>query len=109
MHFEYSDPALDGFFRLTEDPAASINSVSQKLKLIHILWNHGKENVEFIMDGAKITLQPEHLTTVTYLQRTEFSRLSPQLITYSFNREFYCIHDHDHEVSCNGIIFFGSQ
>ena len=26
-----------------------------------------------------------------------------------FNREFYCIRDHDDEVSCNGLLFFGSS
>ncbi len=26
-----------------------------------------------------------------------------------FNREFYCVRDHDHEVSCNGMLFFGSS
>ena len=34
---------------------------------------------------------------------------NPPLIGFTFNREFYCIIDHDHEVSCNGIIFFGTQ
>ena len=32
-----------------------------------------------------------------------------QLISFSFNREFYCINHHDHEVSCYGHLFYGSS
>ncbi|MBX2901646.1 MAG: hypothetical protein KF775_18495 [Cyclobacteriaceae bacterium] len=28
-------------------------------------------------------------------------------VVLQFNREFYCVQDHDHEVSCNGILFNG--
>lgn len=31
------------------------------------------------------------------------------VIVYQFNREFYCIKDHDKEVSCVGLLFFGNQ
>jgi hypothetical protein len=27
----------------------------------------------------------------------------------SFNKAFYCIHTNDAEVSCNGLLFFGSD
>jgi hypothetical protein len=30
-------------------------------------------------------------------------------IALMFSREFYCVRDHDHGVSCNGILFFGSS
>src|SRR5690606_5435003 len=28
-------------------------------------------------------------------------------VVWQFNREFYCIIDHDHEVSCAGLLFYG--
>jgi len=31
------------------------------------------------------------------------------LTAFIFNREFYCLADHDSEVSCNGILFYGTQ
>ena len=31
------------------------------------------------------------------------------ILAVVFNREFYCIGDHDAEVSCNGFLFFGSS
>ncbi|NQY31325.1 MAG: helix-turn-helix domain-containing protein, partial [Flavobacteriaceae bacterium] len=31
------------------------------------------------------------------------------VVSFIFNREFYCIRDHDAEVSCNGLLFFGSS
>jgi AraC-like DNA-binding protein len=32
-----------------------------------------------------------------------------KIIVLSFNRAFYCIHTNDAEVSCNGLLFFGSN
>ena len=31
------------------------------------------------------------------------------LVLWRFNREFYCIVDHDREVSCVGLLFYGSH
>ncbi len=44
---------------------------------------------------------------------TPFQKVSLQVNPYDynllmFNREFYCIHENDEEVSCNGVLFFGS-
>lgn len=55
-----------------------------------------------------VLLDPNQLTTTTYLQRVSLPAGST-ITTFSFNREFYCINDHDHETSCNGIIFFGNH
>lgn len=32
-----------------------------------------------------------------------------QLIAWQFNREFYCIVDHDAEVGCVGFLFYGIE
>ena len=39
-----------------------------------------------------------------------FSFSEPEsIVSWQFNREFYCIVDHDKEVSCAGFIFYGSK
>ena len=45
------------------------------------------------------------LTPNQYLKVEELG----EAIVYQFNREFYCIKDHDKEVSCAGLLFFGSE
>lgn len=60
------------------------------------------------IDGVTITL-PKHsiivLTPNQYLSYIE----GLDLIVYQFNREFYCIKDHDKEVSCIGVLFYGNN
>ena len=77
-------------------------------KLISIIWNRGEEAIEIEIDGLPIALKPQQVTTITYLQKVKLP-LAHGATFFSFNREFYCIQDHDEEVSCNGIIFFGTQ
>ena len=48
---------------------------------------------------------PQPLTPIQYLEYLG----GDNAIIYQFNREFYCIKDHDQEVSCVGILFFGNN
>ena len=57
----------------------------------------------------QISLAPNQMITVTYLQKVSYDVTELPLTSFLFNREFYCIADHDSEVSCNGILFFGTQ
>ena len=61
------------------------------------------------VDEMTISLLPNQLLTTTYLQHISFEKTNFPLTAFLFNREFYCISDHDSEVSCNGILFFGTQ
>jgi AraC-like DNA-binding protein len=56
-----------------------------------------------------LKLLPDQIITVTYLQHVSYCEAQLPLTAILFNREFYCISDHDSEVSCNGILFFGTQ
>lgn len=62
---------------------------------------------EIVVDSIPYTIEPHNilaLTTIQYLQFIE----GKDLVVYQFNREFYCIKDHDQEVSCVGLLFFGN-
>lgn len=52
-------------------------------------------------------MQPHQILTVTVIQFLEYIS-GDDLIVYQFNREFYCIKDHDQEVGCVGLLFFGN-
>ncbi|MEO0469821.1 MAG: AraC family transcriptional regulator [Bacteroidota bacterium] len=100
---------LDAFFGLSTDYIEGREEYAAYPNLINILWNQQDEAIRIAIDQVPVVLQPNQLTTSTYLQYVDFSVGSPPLTAFSFNREFYCIIDHDHEVSCNGIIFLGTQ
>lgn len=77
--------------------------------LIHIIWNKSDRCTRISVDGTPIELPAQGVMTTTYYHHVDVLDGMERLIVFSFDREFYCIYDHDSEVSCNGIIFFGAQ
>ena len=60
------------------------------------------------VDNLPLQLQPDSMLVLTpdnYLKTFEPS----DNLVYQFNRDFYCIKDHDREVSCVGLLFYGND
>lgn len=60
------------------------------------------------VDNLPLQLQPNSMLVLTpdnYLQSFKTS----DCYVYQFNRDFYCIKDHDKEVSCAGLLFYGND
>lgn len=109
MKFEFHDNKIGSLFAFTDDIKSNENSFSVNTGNITILWNRNSFSTELEVDGQVIELLPNQLMTTTYLQHISFESTKLPLTGFLFNREFYCIADHDSEVSCNGILFFGTQ
>ena len=109
MKLEFYNPKLGSILGLTDDIAAEWEHFSTTAGTIKIVWNRNAESVKFSVDDYTVTLLPNQLVTLTYLQRISFGQAGLPLTAFTFNREFYCISDHDEEISCNGILFFGTQ
>ncbi|APY08601.1 AraC family transcriptional regulator [Winogradskyella sp. J14-2] len=63
--------------------------------------------IELVIDSVPVTLPPNHILALTPIQYLQY-RTGADALIYQFNREFYCIKDHDKQVSCVGILFFGN-
>lgn len=61
------------------------------------------------IDGERIPLERDQMICLTPLQNPELDELTGDYYLLLFNREFYCIHENDHEVSCEGLLFWGSS
>lgn len=109
MKHEYKDPKLGAILGLTDDIKRDNDRFSITSNTIKFLWNKNDKPIEFVVDDMVLKLMPNQMVTVTYLQNISFSKTNLPLSAILFNREFYCISDHDSEVSCNGILFFGTQ
>ncbi len=109
MKFEFHDPKIGSLFALTSDIKADENRFSNTSGIITIVWNRNEVPTAMVVDGLEVVLLPGQLLTTTYLQHVSYSKTVEPLTAFLFNREFYCIVDHDSEVSCNGILFFGTQ
>lgn len=109
MVYSYQEQDIGAFFALSTDYNNEYENFLHQPNLISIHWNQGGEPISLNVDGIDFQLQPHQITTTTYLQHLTLPHSLSGLVTFTFNREFYCINDHDHETSCNGIIFFGNQ
>jgi AraC family transcriptional activator of pobA len=72
------------------------------------LWFMEAPSNKFNIDGVDHTF---HKNEIVFL--TEFHKVAVNSIQKArfirFNRPFYCILDHDNEVGCKGILFFGAS
>ena len=75
-------------------------------KFYTICWNSGKSQ-QVMIDNVPFTF-PEH-TLLPLMISQSFSFEDPEsIIAWQFNREFYCIVNHDKEVGCVGFLFYGA-
>lgn len=72
-------------------------------KYFTIVWNNAASQIVTI-DGVEHQFPANTLLTLLFNQTFSFEK-SETLIAWQFNREFYCIIDHDSEVSCVGFLF----
>lgn len=109
MKHEYKDSQLGAVLGLTDNIKNDNGHFSTTANTIKFLWNRNEESLKLDVDEMELELLPNQMVTVTYLQHVSFAKTHLPLAGILFNREFYCISDHDSEVSCNGILFFGTQ
>ncbi len=76
-----------------------------------ILWNNSEHTLKISVDGIPVSLAPESVLCATYSQRLRCENLprKDEIWLLAFNQAFYCIHTNDSEVSCSGLLFFGSN
>ncbi|MGN7821541.1 helix-turn-helix domain-containing protein [Chitinophaga sp. 22536] len=72
-------------------------------KYFTIAWNPGKSQTVTI-DGMEYEFPSNSLLTLLFNQSFSFEH-TETIVAWQFNREFYCIIDHDSEVSCVGFLF----
>lgn len=104
----FHNPQLDAEFSLLIG-ASEINQYFQRPDFLLMLWNNDATSISMQIDDQNITLHEGQLIFLTYKQKIRLSQTSSPLIALVFNRAFYCIHTNDSEVSCNGLLFFGSN
>lgn len=76
--------------------------------LYKIIW--AKEAIlDLSIDGCTFKLEENQMVFCTPLNIMDIPLRHNDLMSIVFNREFYCIHDNDIEIACNGFLFYGSS
>ena len=105
----FEESKLNGALRMLENVRFSKELSHNKYNFFHMLWNKGEDSINITVDDIPLELEKDHIISLTTFHKVEFNLEIDGLIAFSFNKEFYCIYTHDDEVSCNGVIFYGSQ
>lgn len=109
MKFDYIDPISAGELHLTSHEAKFDRLFFQRdrqNKFLTIAWNNGPEQTATI-DGINYVFPAQTVLPLMVNQTFTFDKPG-QIIAWQYNRNFYCIVDHDKEVSCVGFLFYGS-
>ena len=72
-----------------------------------VLWFQSNQN-ELKIDGIKYSFDKNQILYLTEFHKIEVLSIG-EIRFLRFNRPFYCILDHDVEVSCKGALFFGAS
>ncbi|MEL7220338.1 MAG: helix-turn-helix domain-containing protein [Bacteroidota bacterium] len=107
MNLQYQNRQEESQFNVTNFNCASGRNLLEQKDLFKVIWTQNAP-AELLVDGYRIQLPPHHLLFCTPFNTIEIPLEQSELLSLAFNREFYCIRDHDEEVSCYGFLFFGS-
>lgn len=74
---------------------------------LSVLWFESDGN-ELVIDGKEYFFGRNQIIFLTEFHHVEM-RHTGKIRYLRFNRPFYCVIDHDVEVSCRGLLFFGAS
>lgn len=110
MTHQFSHQQINALFRLVYDEVnfdRVFYGKDRKDKLLTIAWNRGKDQKVGI-DNV-IYLFPTNTILCLMVNETFHFEDPSTIVAWQFNKEFYCIVNHDKEVSCVGFLFYGSS
>lgn len=74
---------------------------------LSVFWNSENETT-LLIDNVTYLLKANQMVFLTEFHRVDVSNVSTINII-RFNRDFYCIDNHDSEIGCKGALFFGAS
>ena len=96
------------FFWLTKiDNTVAENFGQKNESYLNILWNPFNDT-NVTVDNVVYPLKKNEIMFLTELHAIESSTIEV-LNSIQFNRQFYCLDNHDSEIGCKGILFFGTS
>ena len=98
----------DEFIELNELNSNSCSIFSNpEPSSLTILWFKEDDNT-FVIDGKVYTFNKHQIVFFTEFHKVEVKQKGNTNFL-RFNRSFFCIIDHDIEISCRGLLFFGAS
>ena len=108
MKLTYSSLKDEDIFILTDFSCDQSIELLNRKDLFKILWSQ-QISPPITIDDYQISLKENEIIFCTPLNVIDLPINSEGLLSFVFNKEFFCIQTHDEQVSCNGFLFFGSS
>ncbi|HEY4327808.1 MAG TPA: helix-turn-helix domain-containing protein [Mucilaginibacter sp.] len=107
MHKFFNDQTRALFNLIYQEPILSREFYGRdhEDKLLTIAWNRGIDQ-KITIDNVAYTFSSNTIHCLMVSESFHFENPA-DIVAWQFNRDFYCIVDHDKEVSCVGFIFYG--
>lgn len=107
MNHSFKEFTTNAIFNIDNERVLLQYKTARQTDLYTFIWTNS-QSIKIIVDSIPLTIEPNSILALTPLQYLQYIS-GEDAIIYQFNREFYCIKDHDQEVSCVGILFFGNS
>jgi hypothetical protein len=109
MHYQYQDSRTGGVLNVSNRTLPKMLALDgdRQNRLLTIAWNAGAD--QQIQIDELTYLFPAQSVLPLMMNQTFVFENPASIISWQFDREFYCIADHDQEVSCTGFLFFGPK
>ncbi|WP_159474942.1 AraC family transcriptional regulator [Dyadobacter sp. 3J3] len=106
MILKHTDSRTGGEITFIQNETSFRQSAAQNGNVFTLCWNQGPDQQVWI-DGIEFKFTSNSVLPLFANQSFSFEKAS-DIIAWQYNRDFYCIIDHDKEVGCAGFLFFGS-
>lgn len=103
----FTEFSTKGTLKISDQSLLKTFSNSKQIGLYTFIVTRNS-SLELIVDGVPLILKPHQILSLTPIQQLKYIA-GKQSVVYQFNQEFYCIKDHDKEVGCAGVLFFGND
>ncbi|MDB0037734.1 helix-turn-helix domain-containing protein [bacterium] len=108
MKLSYTGFKDEDVFILTDYACEPAQDLLKKKSFYKILWSKNS-GTTITIDDYKLELKKNEVIFCTPLNVMEVPIESEGLLSFVFNKEFFCIQTNDDQVSCNGFLFYGSS
>ena len=106
MMLHFTEPLTKGILKIGNELLLKKYTSSQAIGFYTFIQATDIE-IELFIDNTPFVLKPNHLLSLTPDQYFSVIKSGPCKV-YQFNRDFYCIKDHDKEVNCMGVLFYSN-
>ncbi len=97
----------DEYFEIVDIADAGVERINEPVdQALSIIWFE-EDNNEFTVDAKDYVFNKDEIITLTGFHNVKINKIGRAKFL-RFNRPFYCILDHDSEVGCKGVLFYGS-